>query len=117
MRLPWLIAALFLCALLAALHIWATSGFYYWHYPWLDVAAHYLGGLSLGALLVGLLMHRRPRIYLGVFAALAISWELFEYFSGIPRAANFVFDTSLDLLMDALGALTVYTLARTTSWR
>jgi glycopeptide antibiotics resistance protein len=33
-----------------------------------------------------------------------IGWEIFELSTGIPREENFVFDTTLDLIMDLIGA-------------
>ncbi len=84
---------------------------------WFDVPMHFLGGVTIAVFLVALLMHFRPRLFLlGVFGV-SVSWEVFEYLAGFPREANYVFDTSLDLLMDALGALFVYTVARLGVWK
>ena len=43
---------------------------------------------------------------------IGVAWEVFEIFAGIPREANFAFDTSLDLTMDFIGALAGFALAR-----
>jgi len=39
-----------------------------------------------------------------VVVVVSIGWEFFEFTAGVPREANFAFDTSLDLLMDGVGA-------------
>lgn len=117
MRSSWLFAALVLCAALAALHLWALDAYLYWQYPWFDVLIHFLGGLAIGAFVVGLLVHFRPRLYIAILAATYIGWELFEVVAGVPREANFIFDTTLDLLMDTLGGIAAYVAARFTLWR
>ena len=37
---------------------------------------------------------------------ISISWELYEIIIGVTIEKNYVQDTSIDLIMDALGALT-----------
>jgi len=36
--------------------------------------------------------------------SISVGWEAFELLAGIPREANYVLDTGLDLSMDAVGA-------------
>lgn len=117
MRLSWLLAALLLASLLAALQWWAVSDFLYWRYEWFDIPMHYLGGIVIASFLVPLIP--RGRRFTLLFAALTlfIGWEVFEYIFGLPREANYPLDTAEDLLLDVLGALTAYTLARNTIWR
>lgn len=117
MRLAWLIAALVLALLLASVHVTALGNFWYWYFPWLDVPVHLLGGLFMGTAVVGVLGRYRPRVFLVVVVAGAIGWELFELAINYTREINFVFDTSLDLLMDAIGITLSYAVARLTLWR
>lgn len=117
MRLAWLFVALVLAALLAAVHLYALPHFWYWYYPWLDVPVHFLGGAFMAAAVVGVLGSYKPKTFALVVLTGAIGWELFELAINVEREANFVLDTSLDLLMDALGAIFVYVLARLTIWR
>ncbi len=116
-RLVWLFAALALAALLASLEGWAITDHLYWRYVWSDTAMHFLGGAMAGALAAGLLLRFRPISYALTVVAISFGWELFELWIGTPRGANFAFDSSLDLLMDALGAIAVYGIARKTLWR
>lgn len=117
MRLTWLSAALILSAGLAVLHYYALADFLYWRYVWLDVPVHFLGGLALAMLVIGVLRNFHPRTFVLSMAGVLIGWELFELVIQTTREANFVFDTALDVLMGTLGALVAYTLARFTLWR
>lgn len=117
MHRGWLGAALILALILAALQHVALDQYLFWIYPWFDVPMHYLGGVAVAAFLVALSRAFRPVLFLAVFTVLMIGWEVFEYVFGIPRESNYVFDTMLDFLMDALGAITVYVIARFTLWR
>jgi len=117
MRLPWLIAALILVTALAVVHLYALPHYWYWYFPWLDVPVHFLGGAVMASAVIGVVGTFKPRTFLLLVVGGAIGWELFEYVIYVAREANFVFDTALDLLMDALGALAVYLVARITVWR
>ena len=117
MRLAWLSIALVLAALLASVHIYALINYWYWYFPWLDVPVHFLGGAFMGAAVVGFLGKAKPRTFFIVVAVGAVGWELFELFINTEREANFILDTSLDLLMDASGAILAYAAARLTIWR
>ncbi|MBU1293108.1 hypothetical protein KJ819_03545 [Patescibacteria group bacterium] len=117
MRLPWLISALILAAVLALLQHVALADYLYWRYPWFDTLMHFLGGLTVACFAVGLLRKHRAQLFLVGMVAIAVGWEVFEFAIGTQREANFVFDTSLDLLMDTLGMVTVYLVARYTLWR
>lgn len=117
MRLRWLLTALVLSVLLSVAEYFAILNSLYWKMVWFDVPMHFLGGVTIAVFLVALLMHFRPRLFLlGVFG-ISVLWEVFEYLAGFPREANYRFDTSLDLLMDALGALFVYVIARVSDWK
>lgn len=117
MRLAWLFAALILVAMLASVHLYALPHFWYWYFPWLDVPVHFLGGLFMATAVIGVLKEFRPKTFVLVIAAGAVGWELFELAINAEREQNFIFDTSLDLLMDTLGALFAYVVARFTIWR
>ncbi|HYE23519.1 MAG TPA: hypothetical protein VEA92_03725 [Candidatus Paceibacterota bacterium] len=117
MRLIWLIGALILSAGLAVLHYNALTEYLYWQYVWLDVPVHFLGGLALAMLAIGLLKNFHPRSFLVLMTGVIVGWELFELMIQTSREANFFFDTALDLLMGSLGALSAYVLARLTLWR
>ncbi|MBU2104094.1 hypothetical protein KKD81_03525 [Patescibacteria group bacterium] len=117
MRLPWLISALILAALLATLQHVALTEYLYWRYHWFDTLMHFLGGLAVASFVVGVLHKHRAQLFLVGMVGIAVGWEVFEFAIGTQREANFVFDTSLDLLMDTLGMATVYLVARYTLWR
>lgn len=117
MRLHWLFASLTFGVLLAVLHAWAMSDFLYWRYQWLDIPMHYLGGVTFGVFIAALLLHKRMRIYVGTLTLIFIGWEVFEFMFGLPREANYLLDTLIDIVMDILGAITVYIIARKTIWR
>lgn len=105
----------FLIAIVGAIHITALRLYLYWLFPWLDIFVHFFGALwvSLAAVWVLTVFHRRTPFMRAFFILVVVSvgWELFEFWGGIPREANFVFDTSLDLLMDALGGILGYFVA------
>lgn len=117
MRLAWLLAACFLAAILALVHLTALERFWYWYFPWFDVPVHFLGGALMATAVIGVLHSYRPRVFLSVIFLGALGWEGFELLINAEREANFVLDTSIDLLMDALGAFVAYGIARLTLWR
>lgn len=102
--------------LVAAVHLSAMQWYLYWYFPWLDLLSHFLGGLWIALATAWLLSYvsREVTILRLIFAAMVIGvgWELFEFFAGIPREANFVFDTSLDILMDFTGGMCGFILAK-----
>lgn len=117
MRLYWLLTALVLAALLAFLQHTALEHLLYWRYLWFDTLMHFLGGLTLAAFGIALLERHRAFVFLGGMLFVAAGWELFELAINAQREANFAFDTSLDLLMDACGMSLAYIGARLTIWR
>ena len=77
---------------------------------------HFLGGATA---VFGLFVLRDLRVNLpqkiysfyptmAYVLCIAIAWELFELAAGIPREANYAFDTTLDLTMGMIGGLTGY---------
>ena len=117
MRLYWLFAALVLAALLAFLQHYALANLLYWHYPWFDTLMHFLGGLTVASFGIALLERHRAFVFLVGMFMIAAGWELFELMINAEREANFLFDTSLDLLMDAIGMSIAYGVARLSIWR
>lgn len=101
--------------LVAAVHLSAMEWYLYWYFPWLDLLTHFLGGLWVALAASWLIAYTgREATLLRIIAAamlIGIGWELFEFFAGIPREANYVFDTSLDLSMDFCGGLVGFLLA------
>lgn len=101
-----------LIAIVGAVHIIALRLYLYWLFPWFDIPIHFAGAfwVALAAVWVLAAFHRRTSFMrvLVILVFMSIGWELFELWGGIPREANFVFDTSLDLLMDALGGIFGY---------
>lgn len=117
MRILWLLMALVLSSMLAVFHSWALSAYLYWQYVWLDVPVHLLGGLTLGMVFIAVVRKFRPYSYILFMIAIVLGWEVFEAVIGTSREANFIFDTSLDVLMGAVGGVLAYFLARFTLWR
>jgi len=117
MRMVWLVVALLLSALLSALNWWAMIDFLYWKYLWLDIPMHFLGGFASAVFLIGLLYRRRPLLLAVAIVAIAVGWEVFEYVFRLPRDPNYAFDTLLDLVMDTIGAISAYVIARYTIWK
>lgn len=117
MRLYWLVAAMVLALVLTLLQQWALGEFLYWRYVWFDVPMHYLGGLALAVFTIGFLARLKPWSFIALIAILLVAWEVFGYLFGIPQQDNYQFDTALDVLMGALGAVTAYVVARLTIWR
>lgn len=106
----------FLIALIGAIHILALKLYLYWLFPWLDVFMHFGGAMwvALAAMWLFSSVHRKLTFMrvLIIIIAVSVGWELFELWGGIPREANFAFDTSLDLLMDVVGGITGYAVGK-----
>jgi len=100
----------FIVAFIAVVHIVALEMALYWRFNWLDLFIHFLGGMWVSLFSLSVLYqfgfqktHLQLKVFIAVFT-ISIGWEVFELISGVPRESNFVFDTSLDLLMDGIGA-------------
>ena len=117
MRTAWFIAALISAVSVAVMQQLALANNLYWRFVWFDLPVHFLGGLTIAILTIAFLMRRRVGVYVGVLLAIFIGWEVFEVLIGSPQEANYFFDTSLDILMDTLGAVLAYVVARFTIWR
>lgn len=105
-----------LIAMVGFVHVLALRLYLYWQFPWLDVFVHFFGALWAALAAVWILtVLKRPVSFLRIFTIIifiSIGWELFELWGGIPREANFAFDTSVDLLMDTLGGILGYLFAK-----
>lgn len=102
--------------MVAALHLSALQWYLYWYFPWLDLLTHFLGGLWVALAAAWLLAYvgeKASLVRLVVITMIVgVGWEFFELYAGIPREANFAFDTSLDLITDFIGSVCGYLIAR-----
>jgi cytochrome c oxidase subunit IV len=117
MRIYWLLASAVLSAIVFGLQYYALETYLYWRYVWFDVPMHFLGGVAIASLLVGFWWRFRPVVYALSFGLIIVSWEVFEFLAGMPREANYAFDTALDLLIGSSAAIITYGIARFTLWR
>lgn len=111
---------------LIGIHFLALQFFLYWILPWFDLLTHFWGGLFVGLLLLWLAYQSGYRIatlrMVGTFSTkralvlviagmlvIGMLWEIYEYvarlYLGNPLEANYWFDTSIDMVMDVVGAL------------
>jgi hypothetical protein len=107
---------LLIVAALAATHFVALAFSLYWYFPWFDVITHFLGGMWAGVFLLWSCAQARSAPHLlfvvGGTIAIGVMWEVFEVVAGIPMESNYAFDTSIDLLMDVLGSVFAFGIAR-----
>lgn len=114
---------LFLIALsvLAGVHLLALRFFLYWHYPWLDLPMHVLGGSVVALSTFAFSNLHVPGAYLvpvsvirvmSVVVVVVIAWEVFEVWAGVTMVGNYWLDTSLDIIFGLLGGLTGYFVAK-----
>ena len=102
-------------SMLALLHIVALQLSLYWYFPWLDLVMHAFGG---SIITLGFFTLRDLKIYpnnlltikpiLFFLLCIAILWELFELWAGVPIQGDFILDTSLDLMCGLLGGYVGY---------
>jgi hypothetical protein len=112
MRLTLLILSLVIASIMAVVQHIALIEYWYWQYWWLDIAMHAAGGALLT--LIGFALGLRRALPLIVFVGgISLAWEVYEFALGISvHEQAFLSDTTLDLVMDALGALVVYGMMR-----
>ena len=121
MRDRFLYLLLLLALVISTLHIAALEHAWYYHFPWFDLVPHFLGGLFIGASAlwiaffsnypcVSLTWTRKngAAITLSAIIFFGVGWEIFEVFAGIPIEKNYALDTTLDLCMDMLGAISAF---------
>ena len=101
-----------LLALVALVHVVALQLHLYWHFWWLDIFVHFGGGLWVALAVSWLLLfaRREPRIIALICTAIVIGilWEIFEVLIGMTFEDKYVFDTTIDLLMDTAGGIAGY---------
>ncbi len=115
------------CFLFAALLVFdliAIKYYLYWHFRWIDIPVHFLGGFFLGALFFYLVFSNlRTKKMIGlartnknifvisvvmVFIA-AVVWEVVEWIAGRTSwSAAYVPDTTLDLIAGTAGGYLFY---------
>ncbi|MCL9971887.1 MAG: hypothetical protein NBV63_00545 [Candidatus Pacebacteria bacterium] len=112
MRLTLLIFSLVIASVMAVVQYIALVEYWYWQYWWLDIAMHAAGGALL--MCIGLALGLRRALALIVFVGgISLAWEVYEFALGISvHEEAFLSDTTLDLVMDTLGALVVYGMMR-----
>jgi phosphoglycerol transferase MdoB-like AlkP superfamily enzyme len=120
---PIIITGFLLLSLLGLIHTSAIVYFWYWQFPWLDVSVHFLGGLTVGFFVLWFVFRllgpahvlwTRGSLYIVLLTVILVGvlWEIFEYNVGISRGSNFAFDTSLDMVMNIVGAVTAVYISR-----
>ncbi len=119
-------AVAFAAVSLALLHITALWNDLYWRFWWLDLLAHFCGGVFIALLLLWFSffsgytrcsLPSRNALFLcmvGGALAVGVGWEVFERLLGLSWSPEgYWTDTLLDLFMDAIGALAAYLFIRT----
>lgn len=101
---------------IAVSHAIALQGDLYWYYPLLNRAIHFSGGLWVAFASVWLFSQlERPRGFFRILTCvilISVAWEIFEVAIGMTEETNYLFDTSLDLVMDVCGGILGYFVAR-----
>lgn len=105
---------------LAATHAAALYFAWYWTYPWFDILTHFWGGTTVALGAIWFARHSRyspPKlremrslaVVLVAIGVIGVVWEFYElfvqFFFVLPLPPNYFPDTSLDLVMDIIGAL------------
>jgi hypothetical protein len=104
----------------AGLHNLALILELYWRFWWFDIPMHFVGGvvvalglLVLSDLRVPLPLYRPTVVVTTAFVLfVALAWEVFEVWAGIPIESDYWFDTSLDVLLGLGGGLVGYVLGQ-----
>ena len=109
-RLHFLLIICVLSVLVLTFHLIALKYFLYWQIRWFDIPVHFLGGLTVGALLIVPIIFSRTKdhsvIIWAVFGSLLVSilWEIFEYKIGFSRLSHkFLPDTLRDVFSGVTG--------------
>lgn len=102
---------------LAVTNYLALEFYLYWLYLWFDMPMHFLGGLTaaLGYLALRDFFPRLPKTLFRISLTLsfvflvAVAWELFEVWAGIPlHEPDYILDTLMDLCLGLLGGAVGY---------
>ncbi len=103
-------------ATLAAMHLLGLALSLYYYFPWYDLPMHFFGGVIVALGLYVLIDLQLPLTSyltrLWQFTALvlivAVLWEVFEVWAGIPIESNYLLDTTIDLVLGSLGGVVGY---------
>lgn len=107
-------------SVLAVTHYFAIELYLYWIYPWFDMVTHTLGGavvvlgyISISDFIPSFKSTWQKFIPATTFVLLiAISWELFEVWAGIPLdEPGYLLDTASDLILGLVGGTIGYLVA------
>lgn len=106
---------------LALIHMTAEYFYLYWTFRWFDIFTHFLGGVWVGLATIWIWYFSeylgktripgKEVLLIAILGGLIVGcvWEGYEYvvwmWSGQGLPVNYVADSSLDLVMDVVGAL------------
>lgn len=108
--------------IMGLIHVSAIFNSLYFYYRWLDIPAHFLGGLGVGLFTIWLFLYFEKLsfvfgdkiktltvLFLSIIL-IGISWEIFEYAFDIAvlDKSIYITDTIKDILVDILGTLVAY---------
>lgn len=108
------LATLALLLLLLGLHMYGMALHWYLYFPFFDLITHFLGGAGIA--LSVLYVVKNPKHIITIAVIAGIAWEVFEvYFDimGWPVSSRaYKIDTAVDIVMDTLGAVSVWLVAK-----
>lgn len=122
LKLPTILFLISL-SLLAVIHTVALNLFLYWRFSWFDIPMHFFGGaiVALGIFTLkdlGIYItdrHIRLVQVLVLVFMVALSWEAYELFIGVPVEDNYAIDTITDLCLGVVGGLVGYSVGTSIS--
>lgn len=109
-----------LIIIVAAMHWFALANSYYWLIWWYDIMMHFLGGFLTILILLWIdrwrettLVATFTQVFLWIMVV-GLVWEIYELTFDLTfvDVRGYFPDTILDLIMNVIGAMTVYYLAR-----
>ncbi len=107
----FLYCGLGLSILLWVLNSIALDQSLYWSLGWYDIMMHFLAGLTIGVVVVWFLNPqgwslRSFLLVLMYVMVVSVAYEIFEYMNGLTLSTQeYPIDTTIDLVMDAIGAI------------
>lgn len=115
-----LVLLLIATSVLASVHIIALELSLYYIVPYLDIPMHFLGGVIVTLMVTSFVAIELPipkklaqfPYVIGAVLIVGLSWEIFEILAGIGIEANYLADTSLDIVMDTIGGAFGYYMAK-----
>lgn len=113
------IVFLALAAAFAVVHTFALAASLYWYYWWFDIVMHFWGGMltSLGVHALSTFSRApfRPTLstVLLTLFIVTVSWEVFEWLTGLWQPEAYLVDTIHDLLLGFGGGLLAHLALRT----